>query len=86
MTLITRSSIFPGCCARLRKSCVLSQRELARLAGLPQSTVARIESDKTSDPSFDTVQRLLGVTGCWLVVDSDRGLSQLSHLNAPDPI
>lgn len=51
--------------ARLEKK--LSQRELAELAGVPQSTVSRIESGR-SDPSLSTLERLLAPVGLRPVV------------------
>ncbi|MDP2959099.1 MAG: helix-turn-helix transcriptional regulator [Longimicrobiales bacterium] len=46
--------------ARLRAG--LSQRAMASRAGTSQSVVARIETGVT-DPSFDTVRRLLAAAG-----------------------
>ena len=51
----------------------LSQRELADLAGLPRSTVDRIESGQVRDPGFSTVQRILAATGYTLVVINEHG-------------
>ena len=45
----------------------LSQRDLARLAGVPQPTVARIESGAVG-PRFDTLDRLLAACGKGLDV------------------
>jgi predicted transcriptional regulator len=45
-----------------RKGVPLSQRALARLAGVPQPTVARIES-RAVVPRVDTLDRLLRVCG-----------------------
>ena len=47
----------------LRRQADLSQRELATLSGVPQSTVARIESGQSADPRFQTVQRLVAAAG-----------------------
>ncbi|MFF0718844.1 GNAT family N-acetyltransferase [Micromonospora sp. NPDC003816] len=47
----------------LRRRADLSQRELAALSGVPQSTVARIESGRGADPRFRTVQRLVRAAG-----------------------
>jgi transcriptional regulator with XRE-family HTH domain len=45
-----------------RKGVRLSQRALARLAGVPQPTVARIES-RAVVPRVDTLDRLLAICG-----------------------
>lgn len=50
---------------RARAAAGLSQRELARRAGVPQSTVARIETDAMV-PRVDTLQRLLRECGVEL--------------------
>lgn len=45
-----------------RKRAGLTQRELAELAGTTQSSIARLESGRTS-PTFDTVLRLVRLCG-----------------------
>jgi transcriptional regulator with XRE-family HTH domain len=45
-----------------RRRAGLTQRQLALLAGVPQPTVARIESGAVS-PRTDTLARLLGAAG-----------------------
>lgn len=50
-----------------RKVARLSQRELARRAGVPQPTVARIEARAVS-PRVATLDRLLAVCGVGLTV------------------
>lgn len=45
----------------------ISQRELAQMCGMPQSSVARIESYKTS-PKLDTLLKLLQHLGLSLSV------------------
>ena len=45
----------------------LSQRALAERAGVPQPTVARIESRSVA-PRFDTLDKLLQVCGRMLVI------------------
>ncbi|MCX5068849.1 helix-turn-helix domain-containing protein [Micromonospora lupini] len=43
----------------LRRQADLSQRQLAERAGVPQPTLARIESGRVADPRFRTVERLV---------------------------
>lgn len=57
--------------ARIRGEIGLSQRELARRAGVPQSTVGRIEAGLL-DPRIGTVERLLRACGMDLAVVPDR--------------
>jgi len=47
----------------LRRRADLSQRQLAERAGVPASTVARIESGAARDPRFRTVERLVAAAG-----------------------
>jgi predicted transcriptional regulator len=47
---------------RARRRAALSQRELARLAGVPQSHIAKIESGVVI-PRVDTLDRLLALCG-----------------------
>ena len=57
----------------LRRRADLSQRELARRARVPQSTVARIESDRPSEPHFGTVVALVRAAGGDVqIVDAPR--------------
>jgi len=51
----------------LRRSADLSQRELAAAAGVPPSTLARIESGQARDPRFRTVERLVRAAGAELL-------------------
>ena len=50
-----------------RKAMGLSQRELAELCGIPQSSVARIETCKTT-PNVETLIKLLQPLGLKLTV------------------
>jgi transcriptional regulator with XRE-family HTH domain len=50
----------------------LTQRELAARAGIPQPTIARIESRSTT-PRVDTLDRLLRACGMALELDVRRG-------------
>ena len=50
-----------------RSALGLSQRDLAALCGIPQSSVARIESNKTT-PRLDTLLKLLNQLGLSLNV------------------
>ncbi|MFJ8686425.1 GNAT family N-acetyltransferase [Micromonospora wenchangensis] len=52
----------------LRREADLSQRELARRSGVPQATIARIESGRATDPRFHTVERLVRAVGGTLTV------------------
>ena len=50
-----------------RNTLGISQRDLARLCGMPQSSVARIESYKTT-PSIDTLLKVMKPLGLTLSV------------------
>lgn len=52
---------------RQRAALGLSQRDLANLCNIPQSSVARIESNKTT-PHLDTLLKLLNRLGLTLSV------------------
>ncbi|MGC5017038.1 GNAT family N-acetyltransferase [Micromonospora sp. DT47] len=43
----------------IRRAADLSQRELAAKSGVPQATIARIESGAVADPRFRTIERLV---------------------------
>lgn len=58
--------------ARVRRSAGLSQRELATRAGVPQSTVGRIEAGSL-DPRVGTVERLLRACDAELDVSARPG-------------
>lgn len=55
-----------------RRSAGLSQRQLAEKAGIPQPTIARIESGKQM-PRADTLDRLLRACGWELDMTLRRG-------------
>ena len=54
---------------RQRAALGISQRELAALCNIPQSSIARIESSKTT-PRLDTVLKILSHLGLTLNVTS----------------
>jgi transcriptional regulator with XRE-family HTH domain len=56
-----------GVLRQARRRCRMSQRDVARRAGVSAATVARAESG-TVRPSLDVLQRLLDATGLYLVV------------------
>ena len=62
---------------RARRMARLSQRELAARAGVPCTTLARIESGETKDPRVRTLAALLAAADCRLAVialEDDREL------------
>lgn len=69
----------------LRRRADLSQRELAELSGVPQATLARIESGRAIDPRFRTVERLVRAAGGKVAVgavgraDTAHGLPAVPH-------
>jgi transcriptional regulator with XRE-family HTH domain len=58
---------------KARRRAGLTQRQLAERAGVPQSTVARIESG-THVPRIDTLDHLLRAAGMQLEVSHLRGV------------
>ena len=52
-----------------RNALGISQRELAQLCGLPQSSIARIESGKTT-PKLDTLLKIMHPLGLKMKVIS----------------
>ncbi|WP_240741993.1 GNAT family N-acetyltransferase [Micromonospora zingiberis] len=70
----------------LRRQADLSQRELAVRAGVPQSTVARIEAGRATDPRFQTIRRLVAAAGgsLRLAAAGDRGPAASAQLAGSD--
>jgi len=60
----------------------LSQRELAERSALPKTTIGRLESGETRDPSVSTLQRVLAGAGFGLIVVDEDG-EELTYFNAP---
>lgn len=52
---------------KIRKESGLSQAQLAEMAGVKQSNVARIENG-SSVPTLSTMQKILKPLGCKLVI------------------
>ncbi|WP_431935995.1 helix-turn-helix domain-containing protein [Micromonospora sp. RP3T] len=73
-----------GLLRRLRRRADLSQRELAERAGLPQSTVARIESGRGTDPRYRTVERLVRAAGGRIGVEFEPGYDDPEAKPPPD--
>jgi transcriptional regulator with XRE-family HTH domain len=65
----------------LRRHGDLSQRQLAQRAGVPVSTVARIESGEIADPRIRTVERLARAAGgaVWMGVEPHRPVEPIPH-------
>lgn len=51
---------------KLRKQKKLSQDQLARLADIPYNTLVKIESGKSSNPTFETLSKLADAFGISL--------------------
>jgi transcriptional regulator with XRE-family HTH domain len=68
----------------VRAQAGLSQRDLAREAGVAPSVVAKIEADGSA--RWDTVLRLIGAAGCGVVVvdGQDRAVLPLRHEGVRD--
>jgi transcriptional regulator with XRE-family HTH domain len=63
-----------GLVRRARRLADLSQRQMARLAGVAPSTIGKVESGRMS-PSLELFQRLIGTAElCLVVIDRDRRL------------
>ena len=69
MEEIEALSSIVGAMIEKRNSLGLSQRELAAMCGVPQSSVARIESYKTT-PNLDTLLKLFRPLGLSLTVSN----------------
>ncbi|MEU8115546.1 helix-turn-helix transcriptional regulator [Micromonospora sp. NPDC048947] len=59
----------------LRRRADLSQRQLAEKSGVPQPTLARIESGRAIDPRFRTVERLVQAAGGQLAIGVPASIS-----------
>ena len=57
--------------AAQRRNLGMSQRDLAIVCGMPQSTIARIETFKTT-PNLGTVLRMMHYLGMELIVNEQR--------------
>jgi transcriptional regulator with XRE-family HTH domain len=55
---------------QLRRRADVSQRDLAVRSGVPQATIARIESGATPNPSFRQVETLVRAAGARVHVDA----------------
>ena len=60
-------SMIVGAIVEKRTELGLSQRKLAEICGIPQSSVARIESFKTT-PNLDTLLKLMRPLGLRIIV------------------
>lgn len=64
-------SAIVGAMIKQRNNLGISQRELASMCGVPQSSVARIESYKTT-PNLDTLLKLFKPLGLSLTVSTNK--------------
>lgn len=64
-----------GAIIEQRKALGISQRELADICGIPQSSVARIESFKTT-PNLDTLLKIFQPLGLKLTVSVSKQISR----------
>jgi DNA-binding XRE family transcriptional regulator len=69
--------------AELREAANLSQRQAAKLAGIDQADLSRIESGQVT-PSLPTLLRLLDAVGGTLIVARQRATSPLSEGRASE--
>lgn len=67
MEEIEEMAAIVGALVQRRNALGLSQRELAARCGMPQSSIARIESCKTA-PNLDTLLKVMGTLGLKLSV------------------
>jgi len=63
----------PGLLRRARHVADLSQRDLARAAGVTRKVVGSLESGAVADPRVSTLQRLLAAADCSLAVVDGSG-------------
>lgn len=71
MEEIESLSSIVGAMIEQRNALGISQRELAAMCGVPQSSVARIESYKTT-PNLDTLLKLFKPLGLSLTVSNNK--------------
>ena len=64
-----------GAMIEQRNALGISQRELAAICGIPQSSVARIESFKTT-PNLDTLLKIFQPLGLKLTVSSSKQVNR----------
>jgi len=69
----------PAVLRAARRLVRLSQRELAERAQVPLTTLARLESGATRNPSLLTLQRLLAAATCRLLVVTEAGVPLFAH-------
>ena len=69
MEEIEEMAAIVGALVQQRNALGLSQRELAARCGMPQSSIARIESGKTV-PNLDTLLKVMGTLGLKLSVSA----------------
>lgn len=87
--LAPRRTLAGALVTNARVEAKMSQRELAEVADVAQSTIARIESG-AADPAFSTVERVLAAVGLEMRVrtepidDHDRVLETLHALLTPE--
>lgn len=64
-----------GAMIKQRNALGISQRELAAICGIPQSSVARIESFKTT-PNLETLLKIFQPLGLKLTVSASKQIGQ----------